>query len=153
VTLETQVEKFNTRQLVRPFGYSSVVSSVRFGVQSGANDCLSTWAHQPGTATSIEVTGQSGQSKLLTVGEHRPGGPTTAVPDDSDVSLASSYSALGLGPEQHGSGPAKLGRGRLSSQQPEAEAELVLGCGFVTHMAGFDGGHGWDNARHAMLVT
>eukprot|EP00291_Cryptomonas_curvata_P013575 CAMPEP_0172188756 /NCGR_PEP_ID=MMETSP1050-20130122/22131_1 /TAXON_ID=233186 /ORGANISM="Cryptomonas curvata, Strain CCAP979/52" /LENGTH=120 /DNA_ID=CAMNT_0012863347 /DNA_START=1532 /DNA_END=1894 /DNA_ORIENTATION=+ len=40
-------------------------------------------AHQPGAATSIEVTGQSEQSKLLTVGEHRPGGPTIAEPDDS----------------------------------------------------------------------
>ena len=27
------------------------------------------------------------------------------------------------------------------------EAELGLGRGHVTHMAGLDGGHGWDNAR------
>ena len=33
VTLETQVEIFNTRQLFRPFGYSSVVSFLRFGAQ------------------------------------------------------------------------------------------------------------------------
>ena len=30
------------------------------------------------------------------------------------------------------------------------EAELGLGRGHVTHMAGLDGGHGWNNARHAM---
>ena len=35
---------------------------------------------------------------------------------DTDVRVASSYNALRLGPEQHGSGPvAELGRGRTSS--------------------------------------
>ena len=80
-------------------------------------------AYQPGAAvTSTEVTGQSGQSELRAVGEHRPGGPATAEPEDL----------------------------MRPAQQPEAEAELGLGCGHVTHMAGLDGGHGWDNARHAM---
>ncbi len=45
-----------------------------------------------------------------------------------------------------GAGPGK----DVKPAQPEAEAELGLGCGHVTHMAGLDGGHGWDNARHAM---
>jgi hypothetical protein len=86
-------------------------------------------AHQPGAAASIELTGQSGKTKLQAVGEHCPGGPTTAEPDYSDVSLASSYNALRLGPEPHGSGPvAKLGRGLTSSPHREAEAELGLGC-------------------------
>ncbi len=58
-----------------------------------------------GDAKSSEATGQSVQSKLHTVGEHRPGGPTTAELDDSDVSLASRYRALRLGPEQYDSGP------------------------------------------------
>jgi len=35
--LETQIERFNTRQLFRPIGYSSVVSSLRFGEQVRAN--------------------------------------------------------------------------------------------------------------------
>ena len=34
-----------------------------------------------------------------------------------------------------------------TAEQPEVEAELGLGRGHVTHMAGLDGGHGWDNAR------
>jgi hypothetical protein len=80
-------------------------------------------------------------------GLNRPGGP--AEPDDSDVRLARSHSALRPGPDLRGSGPvAKLGRGlgwTPAPPQPEAEAEVGLGRGFVTPLAGLDGrglGHG-----------
>jgi hypothetical protein len=45
-----------------------------------------------------------------------------------------------------GDGPGK----DVKPAQPEAEAELRLERGHVTHMAGLDGGHGWDNVSHAM---
>ena len=109
--------------------------------------------YQPGTATSIEVTGQSRQSKLHTVREHRPGGPTTAGPDDSDASLARRYRAPRLGPEQHGSGPvAKLGRGlgRTSSPRSRRRRRSLNSVADMSHMAGLDGGHWWDNPWHAM---
>ncbi len=63
--------------------------------------CLGMWTHQPGAATSIEVTGQSGQSKLRTVGGHRTGGPTIAEPDTPGLQL---QRAAGLGGPGGGGG-------------------------------------------------
>ena len=93
--------------------------------------------YQPGTATSIEVTGQSRQSKLHTVREHRPGGPTTAGPDDSDNKSGPQIQSTTPGPgaawlgTSGGAGPGTRTDGKPA--QPEAEAELGLGCGHVTH--------------------
>ena len=99
---------------------------------SSGHCCSRMGAHQPGAAASIELTGRSGKTKLHAVGKHRPGGPTTAEPDYSDVSLARSYNALRLGPEPQGSGPVanlQAGPGTdVKPAQPEAEAELGLGC-------------------------
>ncbi len=82
------------------------------------------------------ATAQSRQSKLHTVGEHRPGGltSTTAGPVNSDVGLASSYSDLRLGPEQHGSGLfAELGREQTLSPRSRRRRRSLGSEADVSH--------------------
>ncbi len=63
-----------------------------------------------------------------TDGEHGPGGPTTAGPDDW------------MGQWEHTGGVMNRLR---SGRDSDSDADM-------SHMAGLDGGHGWDNPRHAM---